>query len=368
LKSVSPPRKSKFKFIKVQNQNNLAVVVSIAMLAFWGAFFVLVPAEAILYTQFTSVQTSIRVTVCGNNIVEAGEQCDGTDLNGATCSSLGLPGNNLSCRPSCEFNTDNCTVAVNGGGGGGLVVTPPVVTSVTFKGRAYPGSTVTLLKDAQLAVQTVAGPDANFEMSLSGLSGGNYLFSVRGQDNVGRLSSLLTFPISVTAGATTKVSGIFISPTIALSQDTVNHGDNLIIFGQTVPLGDVTIVVNSTSELLGRVTADNSGAYLYNLDTTPLEIGEHNTKSRTIQQGEASNYSKSMAFFVGSAGEEGKINAEKQLQIQADYNQDGKINLIEFSIAAYWYKRPNPPAFIDLNHDGKVDLVDFSILAYYWTG
>jgi hypothetical protein len=49
-------------------------------------------------------------------------------------------------------------------------------------------------------------------------------------------------------------------------------------------------------------------------------------------------------------------------------NNDKQVNLVDFSIAAYWYKRPSPPANIDLNSDGKVDLVDFSIMAYYWTG
>jgi hypothetical protein len=41
---------------------------------------------------------------------------------------------------------------------------------------------------------------------------------------------------------------------------------------------------------------------------------------------------------------------------------------VDFSIMAYWYKRPNPPASVDLNGDSKIDLVDFSILAFNWTG
>jgi hypothetical protein len=52
-----------------------------------------------------------------------------------------------------------------------------------------------------------------------------------------------------------------------------------------------------------------------------------------------------------------------------DVNVDGKVNLADFSILAYWFKRPLTPAAkaqVDLNCDGKVDLVDFSIMAYYW--
>jgi hypothetical protein len=34
-----------------------------------------------------------------NNIAEAGEACDGTDLSGATCQRLGFAGGTLTCRP-----------------------------------------------------------------------------------------------------------------------------------------------------------------------------------------------------------------------------------------------------------------------------
>ena len=54
---------------------------------------------------------------------------------------------------------------------------------------------------------------------------------------------------------------------------------------------------------------------------------------------------------------------------KADLNSDGRIDLIDFSIAAYWYKREFLPAAkrCDLNSDGRIDLIDFSILAYFWT-
>lgn len=51
---------------------------------------------------------------------------------------------------------------------------------------------------------------------------------------------------------------------------------------------------------------------------------------------------------------------------KADMNSDGRVNLIDFSIAAFWYKKQNPPANIDISGDGVVNLVDFSIMAFYW--
>ncbi len=51
---------------------------------------------------------------CGNNQVELDEECDGNDLGGQTCVSLGYLGGNLSCNPDCTFNTNNCQQPVCG--------------------------------------------------------------------------------------------------------------------------------------------------------------------------------------------------------------------------------------------------------------
>ncbi len=52
-----------------------------------------------------------------------------------------------------------------------------------------------------------------------------------------------------------------------------------------------------------------------------------------------------------------------------DFNNDCKVNLIDFSIMLYWYNNHVlPPKNIDLNKDTKINIEDFSILAYHWTG
>lgn len=45
---------------------------------------------------------------CGNGLVDAGESCDGADLNGETCVSLGYAGSGLACTPTCELNASAC--------------------------------------------------------------------------------------------------------------------------------------------------------------------------------------------------------------------------------------------------------------------
>jgi len=50
-------------------------------------------------------------TICGNNIKEGSEKCDGTDLNGKNCVSQSFTGGTLSCSSSCQFDTSQCTGA-----------------------------------------------------------------------------------------------------------------------------------------------------------------------------------------------------------------------------------------------------------------
>ena len=308
-------------------------------------YFFKIKADADTLTLVQSAEVSATpvapTAACGDG------SCNGSE----TCST-------------CPSDCGSCPSG--GGGGGGGYIAPPVITQVIFTGRAYPKSTVTLLKDAQISATTIAGTDANFQLSISGLSGGNYIFSVYGEDSKGIRSSLLTFPVSITSGATTKVSGIFISPTIAVDKSEVKRGDNIAIFGQSIPSSEVTISVNSEEEFFNKIKADVSGAYLYNFDTAVLEIGQHFTKSKAALNGEISSFSKAIGFAVGTK------NVLAQLPTKApakgDLNSDNRVNLVDFSITAYWYKRPSPPSSVDLNSDGKVDLVDFSITAYYWTG
>ncbi|MEK7176443.1 MAG: dockerin type I repeat-containing protein, partial [Patescibacteria group bacterium] len=152
---------------------------------------------------------------------------------------------------------------------------------------------------------------------------------------------------------------------IAVDKSEVKRGDNIAIFGQSVPNGEITVAISSEEEFFGKTAADQNGAYLYNFDTAELSMGQHFTKSKAARDGLISSFSKAVSFAVGTKN----IAAElPKVAAKGDMNSDKRVNLVDFSIAAYWYKRPSPPATADLNGDGKVDLVDFSIMAFYWTG
>lgn len=55
---------------------------------------------------------------CGNGVIDAGEQCDGADLQGFDCNSLGLNGGTLACDPMmCTFDTSMCSSTTGGTSG-----------------------------------------------------------------------------------------------------------------------------------------------------------------------------------------------------------------------------------------------------------
>lgn len=57
--------------------------------------------------------------MCGNGTIDANEQCDGGNLNGFTCESLGNTGGTLLCdNVTCTFDTSMCTNDTSGGTSG----------------------------------------------------------------------------------------------------------------------------------------------------------------------------------------------------------------------------------------------------------
>ncbi len=69
-----------------------------------------------------SIVISPKEAICGDNQVnQAWEQCDGSDLRGATCKSLGYDSGTLACS-DCVFDTSNCQTSQPPSGGGGSTV------------------------------------------------------------------------------------------------------------------------------------------------------------------------------------------------------------------------------------------------------
>ncbi len=255
----------------------------------------------------------------------------------------------------------------SGGGSRGDDTPPPSSqSSVIIKGVAYPGSDVHVLKDGQSVAISPAGPDAKFEIQVSGLGPGTYTFSVWASDSNGVRSTLYPFTVTLSPSITAVVSGVYLPPTLSIGFSSVRRGDPLTIIGQTRPSASVSVVTHSESEVIGQAVADAQGLWSYVLDTLQLEYGDHMTQARSKAGAEISMMSKSLIFKVASQS----IPLTSAEGLMGDFNHDNRVNLADFSIMLYWHGRPltaSSPG-VDLNGDGKLDLTDFSIFAYHWTG
>jgi len=81
-------------------------------------FIVFVLTIAALYPYFkpttlkaqstSQISITVKISICGNEVKEGGEDCDHADLNNQTCISQGYLGGILSCDYSCSFDFDKC--------------------------------------------------------------------------------------------------------------------------------------------------------------------------------------------------------------------------------------------------------------------
>jgi len=340
------------------------------------------------------VNVGLKVEVigpfCGNEVKEEGEQCDGSDLGGETCQSKGYDGGSLSCNADCTFNTSGCTTeeAPPPSAPGAAPAPPPTIpTKVVLEGWAYPKSKVTALKDGQIVKTVYANSSAEFSVEISNLTSGTYTFGVWSEDKDKRRSITYSLTFYVRADTTTKISGIFLPPTIELGKEAVARGEILDIFGQTVPKSEVEIRVYSPGEeIVKKIKANEIGVWLLAFNTQPLEEGSHGVKARSqISEETVSGFGHILGFTIGKPllcpmadlNKDGRTDLLDLSLLMfywgtknscADQNQDGTVNLLDFSVMMYWWTERVVEACprADLNKDGRTNLFDFSMLLYWW--
>ncbi|MDO8522780.1 MAG: hypothetical protein Q7S12_00630 [bacterium] len=247
-----------------------------------------------------------------------------------------------------------------GGGGGGGVTVLPEATKVVIQGKAYPTASIAVLKDGTVATIIQADSLANFKVELANITAGVWTFGLWAEDKAGRKSITFSFTVTVVKDMTTTIAGIFLPPTIELEKTNLAKGESLKILGQTAPQSELSIHIESAQEVVKTTKAGTDGNWNYLFNTNVLEEGAHTTRAKAEDPtGLLSSFSKTLSFYVGKYG-------TTEISAKADFNKDGKTNLIDFSMLLYWWEKYNPG--VDQNRDGKIDLKDFSILMYYWTG
>ena len=245
---------------------------------------------------------------------------------------------------------------------GSVILIPSTVLS--FSGRAYPEGRIVILKNGQFFAETKANRKADFSVSLTTLEPNNYKFSIYGEDNFQLRSPTFNFDLILKRSVTTTISGIFLPPTIEVDKREILKGEKLRIFGQTVPFGLVTIVIDPTLPSY-KVSADTNGIYQYFLDTIELDFKTYVPILKTTVGVVESPENSGGDFIVGQKTRSAIKTCES---IPADLNCDGRVNLIDFSILLFWHKKTNFPARVNLDGYNGISLADLSVMIYYWSG
>ena len=176
--------------------------------------------------------------------------------------------------------------------------------------------------------------------------------------------------MTVESGATTEVADLFLPPTLSLDKTVVRVGDSLLATGTTVPRADVTILVRDGEDRSFETVSDAHGRYAFIIDTTSLPKGDYEVSTSATVASQTSPFGASVPVTVG---EQTVLAPTPPSDGWLDPNNDGKTDLVDFSILAYWYGRPLSGDMLQyeaiyLSGDGIIDLIDFSILIYHWTG
>lgn len=353
-------------------------------LAIWG--LILVPFFRFVLAQTTVTSTqNVTVTVqiigpqiCGNNFIEPPEECDdGNLLNGDGCSDMCIleqicgdgivqvpeecdDGNTMNgdgCSDICVIEIPPTPTSTPSGWSGGKTL-----TTVDFFGLTSPYALVSLTKFGRVVAVVQADNLGNFYIRLSALPPGTYDFGLFAEDRFSRFTLTSNLSLSLVARSITKVENIVLTPTISVSRRDVLPGQNLMVYGETVPNSQLELYIGN--ELLTQVVnSDANGFWQLIFNSSELTVGQHSIKAKVITpSGQESNFSESMFFeVVPSPLPQGQCAGP-------DLNFDGWVDILDLSILlSYWWQKN--PVFIcaDINQDGIVDIVDFSILLYWWS-
>ena len=251
--------------------------------------------------------------------------------------------------------TENTSGSTSGGSTSSSADDPSSVR-VDFVGLGHLGGNVFLLRDGVIAGEVPTEDDGTFGLSLFGVTPGTYVFTLYGVDANNVRSGLLSFTTEIVPSGSVLISDMFLPPTLLLTPD----GSGYIAKGNVFPASSVMIDISYSGQNSNQVTAtaDAGGHFTQRLG---LDL---------VQNGSVVAARGAISGLISPFGNSVRItsNLFKQGRITGDINGDDRVNIVDFSIALFWYERDNPPRQLDVNEDGQVDLADISIMAFFWTG
>lgn len=333
------------------------VFCALTIIIVWLSAFFSFEAQA----QAVNVTATVPTSTCSNGLINSGEQCDGSDLGGKSCTDLGFTGGTLSCNVSCGFNSSGCTsnaevtaaplFSSSVGGNYELVNTNNSV-EITLPENFYPQN---------LRLQMFSYNQSVFESSKPAPLGKNFVgktYDFVFIDPNGNTVSTLSQPAVLTIVYTeADVSGIDQSTLAPYHRESGDSSWQLIT-GATVDASNHKITFSTAAFSSFAIFASPSSP------STPPSSGGGG--------GGGGIYSVLTNFVLklipGISQDYNKAQqSDRALQL-TDFNGDGSVNIVDLSILLYYFDKPvtNLTSQYDLNDDRKINITDISILLYYW--
>jgi len=253
-------------------------------------------------------------------------------------------------------------VSTGGGGGGGSGggsqqdITKTVVTTISFSGVAYPYATVSVQQIGGASATLVAGPDGVFTGSINGIPSESSLLVISATDTFGLQSPLIIKTVAIKEGYVTQIDGLAFAPTLQASKLDFLPTESLNFYGTGKGQSTVLLYIDTEASPLVSETL-NDGTYHISTPSLYFSPGVY-----TIYSVMKDSLSRSRIITVSSIDK----TVPEPGSVAGDCNADTKINIADFSILSYWFKRPNPPSCADIDGSGTVSIHDFSVLAFYW--
>ncbi len=340
--------------------------------------------------------TSVYASICGNALVDNGEECDVPGETGAYSTTIAGRQCSLTCfyGPYCgdgilqtlygeqcddgnntsgDFCSAICTVEPAGSGGGGSSgggsgsrggsTVDLGDTQINVVGKTFPRATVHIILDAADVGTVRADANGRFEFATNASPGTVSMgFWTTDSNNVRSITYNTTF--DVTQGAITNINGLIIPPSISVDKAQINPGDTVTFSGQAVPNATIEVQIGSPLRVQ-KTTSDANGSWSLTYTTSGLSADNYAVKARSVTtSGALTTESVYSTVLQLSVGVDGKTSTP------SDLNRDGSVNLTDFSILIFWWGTDagNSDPSADINGNGKVGIEDFSILLFNWTG
>lgn len=184
---------------------------------------------------------------------------------------------------------------------GGTSVTVGVGdTALLVTGSTSPGAIVTFKDGSSVVGTATAGSDGRFSQTFPAQSPGIHNLSIYGRDIQNRLTDTVIISVNLTEHLTTSID-VFLPPTFAIAQSTVQQGQSLQLEGRSLPSSTVSFIVDDN--LVFTTMTNSDGAWSYQLDTAGIDVGNHSIFARARDNSGNQSYPTSKQNFTIQAAE-----------------------------------------------------------------